>query len=333
MSADLTNASTQAPAATPVAAVEPSTPAAAEVPAFAQTLDHSHFAAKLSAFRSATAAPAADPAAASASETPAPAPAATTPAPASTSSPEGAQAPQQAPGETPTQFLERLARTENERDSLAKQIAELSPKAKSATEIEAALAADPIKFLVDRGVTQEALRDFLLNGPKKPDPALVAAETAAKQALEKAQALEAAAQEREVAANVAAYKAREVAPVVVAEKYPLLLAVHGATAVEQVYALMNNAYQAGQNVSAEQAAAHLEGMLAGLQTRMSGGTKPAPAAAVAPPAAPKQALRDLTNGSSGAEISAPPTGHYDPSQDDARIARAAELMRRRREAG
>lgn len=328
--------SEQVPTTTPAAA--PSAPAAtvpapADKPAGLVNMDRAFFESKLKAFRSATAAPEAAPEAPAASEpAAAPAPAAETPAPAPAAPAAAEPPPARSAADELPKFMERLAGAESERDTLNKRVSELAPKAEQADKLLQAVKADPIKFLLDQGLTREAVQDFLLNGPKQVDPALAAAQAKADEAAAKVAAFERAQAEQAAAANVAAFKQREVAPHLDESKFPLLHAVNGKDAVEAVYNLMNAAHQRGESLSAAQAAATIEGNLTGIWERLAAAKKPAPAPVATPvaaaPAAPatRQQRPQLTNAPAGSEAEP-----YAMPDMEARQQRAIEMMKRIRE--
>lgn len=308
--ADLTNSTPQAPATVPAPAAPVAPDATPAAPSLGASITVEAFAAKL-AERAAAAAPAA-------SELPAVVTPGTPAAPEVVATPAAPQAAEPAKFEG---FVSELRKIEGERDTAHATIRELKVQAEKAAQLEAALAVDPIKFLLDRGVTNESLQDFLLNGAKKPDPAAtLAAETAAKVAK-----FEAAEAEREAAKNVAAFKATSVVPHLSETTHPLLHAMHGADTAEVVYNLMNHEFQQGNNVSAEQAAAKLEGGLAGLVEKLMK-AKPAAAPVVAAPAAKPVAKAPavLTNTPAGSDAEP-----YEVPSMEARIERATAVLKQR----
>lgn len=319
--ADLTNTTAQAPAAAEAAPAAPAAPESTSgTPDYAQPMGVDFFQAKLAAFRSAVGAEAP-----AASETPAQAAEVVTPPPAAAAAPEGAQTPQPAAAEQPSLFLERLAAAEKARDEANARLADLAPKADKSDQLLAALKADPVRFLLDNGLSHEQVQDFLINGPKKVDPAIEQALKDAAEVKSKLEARERADAEAQATQQIAAFKQSQIAPHVTEAAFPLLTAVHGNDAIDAVYNVMNWHHQRGESVSAAQAAAKLEGNLSGVYDRMVAKRQPPQKPAEVVPPAPKQKLRALTNQPGFAGSEAEPAPALDDSQ---RFNNALELMKR-----
>lgn len=253
------------------------------------------------------AAPAAAPAATP--EPPAPAPEAPKPPPAES--------------EDAKSILARMARLEFEAESAREEAAKLrasAPAAEKFAKIQELKAARNFQaVLTELGVTADELQSMILEGNKPLAPEVVELK---KQQDELAkfkrefEAREAATQQARVQSE---FKTKELAPKLTADAFPLGRAVYGDALVDEVFAVLQAQYNAGnRNPSITEAAKVVESYLGNIRAKLT----PSQAAEPAKVAAAATQHTTLTNAPTTA-----PRAAVDMDTDEGRYEAALKLLK------